>query len=48
MTNLVVGGVSIAPGKRQRMEIPVAKLFDYTEMTIPVEVICGKEEGPVL
>jgi predicted deacylase len=46
--DLQVGGVSIAPGKRKQIEIPVAKLFDYTEMTIPVEVIRGKEEGPVL
>ena len=45
---LLVGGVSIAPGKRKQIEIPVAKLFDYTEMTIPVEVIRGKEDGPTL
>lgn len=45
---LLVGGVSIAPGKSKQIEIPVAKLFDYTEMTIPVEVIRGKEDGPTL
>ncbi|MBF0278815.1 MAG: succinylglutamate desuccinylase/aspartoacylase family protein [SAR324 cluster bacterium] len=47
-SELVIGGVSVPPGKRKRMEIPVAKLYDYTEMTIPVEIIRGKEEGPVL
>ncbi len=45
---LVIGGVSIPPGKRKQIEIPVAKLFDYTEMSIPVEVIRGKEDGPTL
>lgn len=45
---LIIGGVSIAPGKRKQIEIIVAKLFDYTEMTIPVEVIRGKEDGPTL
>tara|TARA_R110002095_G_scaffold203735_1_gene186009 strand:+ start:2535 stop:3566 length:1032 start_codon:yes stop_codon:yes gene_type:complete len=43
-----VGGVSIAPGKRKQIEIEVAKLYDYTKLTIPVEVIRGKEDGPVL
>jgi predicted deacylase len=46
--DLQVGGVAIPPGKRKQIEIPVAKLFDYTEMTIPVEVIRGKEDGPTL
>ncbi len=45
---LVIGGQSILPGKRKQIELPVAKLFDHTEMTIPVEVIRGKETGPTL
>lgn len=45
---LVIGGVSVAPGERKRMDIKVAKLFDYTEITMPVEVIRGKAPGPVL
>ena len=45
---LVVGGVTIPPGKRKQIEIVVAKLFDYTEMTIPIAVVRGKEDGPIL
>ena len=45
---LSVGGHSVAPGKRKRIELEVAKLFDYTPMTIPVEVVRGREPGPVL
>lgn len=45
---LVIGGVEIEPGQRQKINIPVAKLYDYTEMSIPVEVVRGKEPGPVL
>lgn len=45
---LIIGGVSIRRGKRKQIELPVAKLFDYTEMTMPVEVVRGKEDGPVL
>ena len=46
--DLVIGGVSIPPGKRKRVGIEVAKLYDYTEMTIPVEIVRGKDDGPVL
>lgn len=46
--DIVIGGVSISPGKRKRIGIEVAKLYDYTEMTIPVEVVRGEKDGPVL
>lgn len=45
---LVISGVSVPRGKRKQIEIPIAKLFDYTEIVIPVEVIRGKEDGPTL
>ncbi len=43
---LIIEGINIKPGDRIRLELKVAKLFDHTEMTIPVEVIRGKEDGP--
>lgn len=43
-----IAGESIEPGKRKRIDITVATLFDRTEMTIPVEVIHGVENGPTL
>ena len=46
--NFSINGTLIPPGKRKQIEISVAKLFDYTEMSIPVEVIRGNEEGPTL
>lgn len=45
---LNIGGVDIALGERKRLSIKVAKLYDFTDMTIPVEVVRGKEDGPVL
>lgn len=47
-SDLEIAGTVIAPGERKRIEIQVAKLFDYTRIAIPVEVIRGKEKGPVL
>jgi len=44
----VIGGVEILPGERKHIELDVAKLYDFTEMKMSVEVIRGKEDGPVL
>lgn len=41
-------GNKIPRGSRKRMELAVAQLHDYTDMKIPIEVVRGKEEGPVL
>ncbi|MBA2629315.1 MAG: succinylglutamate desuccinylase/aspartoacylase family protein [Rickettsiaceae bacterium] len=45
---LTIDGVTIKKGERKYLEMHIAKLFDNTEMTIPVEVIRGKEDGPTL
>ncbi len=45
---LEISGVKIPAGKRKKIELPIAELFDYTKMAIPVEVVRGKEPGPVL
>jgi predicted deacylase len=43
-----IGGVEILPGERREINLDVAELYDYTEMKMPVEVIRGKKEGPIL
>lgn len=45
---LVIGGISVLPGTRHKIDIPLATLYDCTKMAISVEVIRGKEPGPVL
>lgn len=45
---LTIGGVDIKRGEREQVQIDVAKLYDFTDMTITVEVIRGKKEGPIL
>jgi len=45
---LEIGGERIARGKRQKLELSVARLFDFTDMVIPVEVIRGRKPGPIL
>ncbi|MGB3494782.1 MAG: succinylglutamate desuccinylase/aspartoacylase family protein [Elainellaceae cyanobacterium] len=46
--SITVAGVAIAPGQRQRVEVPVAKLPTQTPMSLPVTVVNGKQAGPCL
>ena len=48
LDELEIGGKTIKKGARQTIEITLARLYDYTELSLPVEVIRGKESGPVM
>ena len=43
-----IGGVSIKKGERRKIELAVSSLYDGTDLSIPVEVVRGKQDGPVL
>ncbi|WP_028111123.1 succinylglutamate desuccinylase/aspartoacylase family protein [Ferrimonas futtsuensis] len=43
-----LGGVEVAPGTQQTIQLDVAQLYTHTPLTIPVEVLNGRLEGPVL
>ncbi len=47
--HLRIGSSSIAQGERKRIHLEAPSLYDYSKVTIPVEVIRGKKQGgPVL
>lgn len=46
--SITIGKTLIKPGERKIVHLNVASLYDYTQLKIPVEVICGKNPGPVL
>lgn len=48
MNDFRIGGVRILPGERKKLSLELARLYDFTEMSIPVEVVRGKKPGPVL
>jgi len=48
MTTLVINKTKIYPGERKRLSLNVSRLYDLTQMDIPVEVIRGEEPGPTL
>lgn len=43
-----LAGVRVAPGSRAQIDVPVAKLYTHAPLHIPVEVVHGRQPGPVL
>lgn len=45
---ITIGDISVKPGSRTTIHIPVARLFTHTKMTMPIHVIHGRRPGPAL
>jgi len=45
---LVIGGVTILPGKTVQIEVPVVRLYTDTDICMPVHVIRAKTDGPTV
>jgi uncharacterized protein len=43
-----IGGTIVEPDTRKTLELPVASLYSHAPMTLPVQVVCGKYDGPRL
>src|SRR5210317_2224879 len=43
-----IGDAVVGPGKRANVSLPVADLYTSTSLHMPVQVICGRQAGPVL
>ena len=48
MKSLNILGTPVPSGSKMRFSIPVAHLFDYTDVSISLEVFRGKEDGPTV
>ncbi|MGB7441942.1 MAG: succinylglutamate desuccinylase/aspartoacylase family protein [Coleofasciculaceae cyanobacterium] len=48
MTIIEMGGVTVAPGERKRLELPIARLPTQTMLYLPVTVVNGTTPGPRL
>lgn len=48
MKELIIDGVKIRPGEKKKLALDIGRIFDFTEIKIPVEVIRGKKDGPTL
>jgi predicted deacylase len=41
-------GETVIPGERKIISLPISRLYTNNEMTLPVQVVHGRSEGPVL
>lgn len=46
--SITINGITVQPGQRQIIDLPVAKLYTHTDLTIPLQVICSRKPGPRL
>lgn len=44
--SITVGGVTVKPGQRQSIDLPIADLYTTTSLHMPLQVICGRQAGP--
>ncbi|MEZ9906773.1 succinylglutamate desuccinylase/aspartoacylase family protein [Vibrio breoganii] len=45
---LTIAGVDILPGEQCQIDVPVAKLYTDTELSLPVHIQRGKRQGPTV
>ncbi len=45
---ITINNVVVKPGEHAVISLPIAKLYTYDELSIPVQVLCGKLAGPTL
>lgn len=45
---ITIGDVTINPGEKKTIELQVGQLYTHSELTMPVQVWCGQQAGPVL
>jgi len=48
MEPLIIGGHKILPGTQLEIELPVAKLYTDTDISIPVKIFRSKRPGPTI
>ena len=46
--DFIIAGTEVSPGTRRTLELPVASLYSHAPMTLPVQVVCGRHDGPRL
>ncbi|MBN2646797.1 MAG: succinylglutamate desuccinylase/aspartoacylase family protein [Thiotrichales bacterium] len=45
---ICIGGVWVHPGERKTIDLDAGRLYTHAQLSMPVQVICGRLLGPVL
>jgi len=44
----MLGNIKVAAGERATIDLPMARLYTHSKMSLPVHVVHGKQGGPIL
>lgn len=45
---ITIGEIEIKPGERKTIDLEVGKLYTHSNLTMPIQVVHGKRNGPIL
>jgi predicted deacylase len=45
---VTIAGETVRPGERRRIEVPLGRRVSGNEVSLPIEVVCGRKSGPSL
>lgn len=45
---ITIGNETVLPGERKTINLQIGKLYTHSELTMPVQVWCGRQDGPTL
>ena len=47
-TAITLGNVSVNRGEKARIRLPIASYYGQARVSLPIQVVAGKQEGPIL
>jgi uncharacterized protein len=47
-TDLIIAGVSVQPGQKVTIDVPVAAMYTHDDLSMSVQVVRGKRPGPIM
>ncbi|WP_338065234.1 succinylglutamate desuccinylase/aspartoacylase family protein [Thiomicrorhabdus xiamenensis] len=45
---ITIGGVTVNPGERKTIDLDMGRLYTHSQLSMPVQVVCGRLAGPVM
>jgi len=47
-TSITIGKVTVSPGERANVNLPIADLYTATSLFMPLQILCGRNAGPTM
>ena len=46
--SITIGEVTVSPGERANVNLPIADLYTATSLFMPLQILCGRNAGPTM